>query len=96
MTRRYTYLGDRMTDPALVGRRCAAVLRPDEKCILGRSAMLVLFDGEDVPRVVQRRRLRKLPAMAGFPMLEEYDDEEDRGRRTYMPRRSSWLRGSRR
>jgi hypothetical protein len=84
--RRYTYLGDRMTDPTLVGRRCTAVLRADDKCILGRSAMLVLFDGEADPRVVQRRRLRKLPPMAGFPLLEDDEDEEDR-RRTYLPPR---------
>lgn len=89
MSRRYTYLGDRMTDPILVGQRCSAVLRADDKCILGRSAMLVLFDGEDAPRVVQRRRLRKLAPAAGFPMLEDDDDDEEdrRGRRTYMPKR---------
>jgi len=95
--RRYTYLGDRMTDSTLVGQRCTAVLRADDKCILGRSAMLVLFDGEDAPRVVQRRRLRKLAPAAGFPMLEDDDDdEEDRRRRTYMPRRSRGVRGRRR
>jgi len=96
--RRYTYLGDRMTDPTLVGQRCSAVLRADDKCILGRSAMLVLFDGEHMPRVVQRRRLRKLAPAAGFPMLEDDDDddEEDRRRRTYMPRRSGGVRGRRR
>lgn len=58
--RGYTYRGDRLTDPALRGARCAAVLRPDGKCITGRSAMLVRFDGEDAPRVVQRRWLRKV------------------------------------
>ena len=100
MPRRYTYLGDRMTDPALVGRRCTAVLRADDKCILGRSAMLVLFDGEGAPRVVQRRRLRKLPPMAGFPLLEDDEDEEEvrglRARRTYMPRRGRGLNRRRR
>lgn len=59
--RRYTYRGDRMTDPALVGKACAAVLRADGKCICGKlSTMLVLFDGEERPRVVLRRQLRKL------------------------------------
>lgn len=57
--RAYTYRGDRMTDPALAGRRCVAVARADGKCITGRSAMLVVFDGETDPRVVQRRHLRK-------------------------------------
>lgn len=47
----YRYLGDRLTDPALVGRQCTAV----------RRAMLVLFAGEISPRCVLRRRLRKTP-----------------------------------
>lgn len=60
--RRYTYLGDRLTDPALVGKHCTAVLRPDGKCIISvrMSTMLVLFDGETHPRCVLRRRLRKV------------------------------------
>lgn len=62
--RAYTYRGDRMTDPALAGRRCVAVLRQDGKCVTGRSAMLVRFDGEEEPRVVQRRMLRKAAAAA--------------------------------
>lgn len=60
--RRYRYLGDRMTDRALVNAACTAVLRPDGKCICGRGAMLVLFDGETSPRVVLRRQLRKVSA----------------------------------
>ncbi len=55
----YVYRGDRLTDSTLRGARCVAVRRPDGKCITGRSAMLVLFDGEQAPRVVQRRQLRK-------------------------------------
>lgn len=58
--RAYTYLGDRYTDPRLKGRRCVAVLRADGKCVTGRSAMLVTFDGETEPRVVQRRMLRRV------------------------------------
>lgn len=58
--KRYTYLGDRLTDPKLKGAACTAILRPDGKCITQRSAIMVLFDGEDVPRVVLRRRLRKV------------------------------------
>lgn len=58
--RRYRYLGDRMTDAKLVNARCSAVLRPDGKCIVGRGAMLVLFDSESSPRCVLRRRLRRI------------------------------------
>lgn len=58
---KYVYLGDRLTDPKLKGARCAAVLNPNTgKCITQRSAMLVMFEGEIVPRVVLRRRLRKV------------------------------------
>jgi len=64
--RAYFYLGDRLTDPALRGARCIAVLRPDGKCIRGRlGTMLVKFDGESAPRVVLARRLRKSGAGAG-------------------------------
>lgn len=58
----YRYLGDRLTDPALRDALCAAVLRADGKCIRGRGAMLVQFFGEDAPRVVLARRLRRLSA----------------------------------
>jgi hypothetical protein len=59
--RLYAYLGDKLTAPALAGQPCRAVLRPDGKCIVGRGSMLVQFAGESSPRVVLRRRLRKLP-----------------------------------
>lgn len=59
--RRYVYLGDRLTDPKLVGSRCVAVTRVDGRCICGRSSMLVVFAGEAAPRVVLRRRLRRTP-----------------------------------
>lgn len=55
---RYVYLGDRLTDPALVRRACDPVRRSDGKCIVGGSKQLVRFEGEDAPRVVLRRRLR--------------------------------------
>lgn len=58
--RRYRYLGDNLTDRVLVNAQCVAVLRADGKCIVGRGAMLVQFDGEDSPRCVLRRRLRKV------------------------------------
>jgi hypothetical protein len=57
---RYAYLGDRMTAPALRLALCAPVLNARGKCISGRSAMLVRFDGERAPRVVLRRMLRRL------------------------------------
>ena len=56
---RYTFLGDRMTDPALVGQPCDPVRRVDGKCIVSTrmaTALVVFWDG--VPRVVPRRRLR--------------------------------------
>ena len=60
MSRTYVYRGDRLTLPKLKGARCVAVLNPiTGKCITQRSAMMVLFEGEEVPRVVLRRQLRK-------------------------------------
>lgn len=67
-TRSYIYRGDRLTEDALRGASCVAVLRADGKCICGGSKMLVRFAGERSPRVVLRRQLRK----AGRP-------EEDQG-----------------
>ena len=61
----YTYRGDRLTDPALRGASCVAVKRADGKCITGRGAMLVTFDGETEPRVVLRRQLRKSTRTTG-------------------------------
>lgn len=61
VTRRYIYRGDRLTDPALRGAACVAVVRADGRCIRGRGSMLVTFDGEDAPRVVLARQLRKSP-----------------------------------
>lgn len=60
--KRYTYLGDRLTEQSLIGKRCSAVLRADGKCICSQrmSTMLVLFDGDGSPRCVLRRRLRKV------------------------------------
>lgn len=84
--RTYTYRGDRLTDPKLKGARCTAVLNPiTGKCITQRSAMMVMFEGEIVPRVVQRRQLRKalpasehrggaaLPLSSGTPHKEQTD-----------------------
>lgn len=59
---RYIYLGDRMTDPQLKGKRCDPVRRPDGKCICGRGAQLVVFE-DGVSRVVVRRMLRVTEAL---------------------------------
>ncbi|MFC5411468.1 hypothetical protein ACFPMF_19250 [Larkinella bovis] len=56
----YVYLGDRQTDPALKGARCAAIRRPDGKCIRGRTGgMLVRFENGRIS-VVIGRLLRKI------------------------------------
>jgi hypothetical protein len=56
---KYVYLGDRMTDLALVNQRCDPVRRPDGKCIVSTrfaTALVRFADGSE--RVVKRRRLR--------------------------------------
>lgn len=64
---RYTYLGDRMTDPALKGATCTALRRADGKCIRGRNGnMLVLF-GSGRTATVIGRLLRKIKADTDEP-----------------------------
>lgn len=59
-TRRYTYLGDRVTDPDLKGQLCTAVPQANGKCIRGKNgSMLVKFDNGRIA-VVIGRLLRKL------------------------------------
>lgn len=56
---RYVYLGDRLTDPALVGQQCDPVRRADGKCIVSQrmaTALVRFADGRE--RVVARRCLR--------------------------------------
>ena len=55
---RYVYLGDRLTDRALVGLPCEPVRRADGKCVVGRGKALVLF-ADGTRHVVLRRRLRR-------------------------------------
>ncbi|QDK80860.1 hypothetical protein EXU85_20495 [Spirosoma sp. KCTC 42546] len=58
--KRYTYVGDRMTDPELKGQLCTAVLQDNDKCIRGRNgSMLVQFDSGRVATVIGRL-LRKV------------------------------------
>jgi hypothetical protein len=56
---RYTYRGDRFTDPALKGQPCDPVRRPDGRCVTGGrlATMLVQFSGGRLV-VVLRRQLR--------------------------------------
>lgn len=54
---RYVYLGDRFTDPTLIGQPCDPLRRSDGKCIVGGGKQLVRFSsGHEA--VVLRRRLR--------------------------------------
>ncbi|MVM34413.1 hypothetical protein GO755_30555 [Spirosoma sp. HMF4905] len=56
---RYTYHGDRMTDPTLKSQLCTAVMN-GEKCIRGTNGnMLVQFDNGRVANVIGRL-LRKI------------------------------------
>lgn len=60
MIRRYTYRGDRITDPRFKGQLCTAVLDSRGKCIRGRNAnMLVQFD-DGTRAVILARQLRKI------------------------------------
>lgn len=56
---RYSYLGDKMTDPALIGMQCSPVRRADGKCIVSIPMATALVETEDGRRYnVLRRRLR--------------------------------------
>ena len=59
---KYTYLGDRFTDPFYKGKLCTAVLRADGKCIRGKNgSMLVQFENGAL-HIITGRLLRKLMA----------------------------------
>lgn len=61
---RYTYLGDRMTDPALKCQLCTAIRQPNQKCVRGRNGnMLVLFDSGRMAVVIGRLLRKFLPEM---------------------------------
>lgn len=56
---RYTYLGDALTRPELIGLQCDPVRRPDGKCIVSvKMAMALVVDAQGNKYVVKRRRLR--------------------------------------
>lgn len=60
---RYIYLGDKLTDPALIGMACdpvrVATAGADGKCIVStKMATALVVDGTGRKYVVLRRRLR--------------------------------------
>lgn len=56
---RYVYLGDKLTDPSLVGQPCDPIRRADGKCLVGRSPRNQAVRFEDGrTAVVLARRLR--------------------------------------
>ena len=56
---RYTYLGNKLTDDALVGMQCDPVRRDDGKCIVNiKLATALVADAHGNKHVVLRRRLR--------------------------------------
>lgn len=56
---RYVYLGDALTDPALIGMECDPVRRADGRCIVnGKMATALVVDAAGNKYVVKRRRLR--------------------------------------
>lgn len=56
---RYTYLGNKLTDPTLIGMQCDPVRRADGKCIVSmKMATALVMDERGQRHVVLRRRLR--------------------------------------
>jgi hypothetical protein len=59
MKARYTYLGDALTPPELIGMQCNPVHRDDGKCVVSVPMATALVENEHGKRyVVKRRRLR--------------------------------------
>ena len=58
---RYTYRGDRLTDPKLKGMQCNPVRRLDGKCIRSRKATMLVTDG-NINYVILARQLRINPS----------------------------------
>lgn len=56
---RYTYKGDALTDPALIGAQFDPVRRADGKCIVSQKmATALVIDEQGNKYVVLRRKLR--------------------------------------
>ncbi len=63
----YTYLGDRMTDPALKDKTCRAIRHLNGKCVRGKNGnMLVEFDDGRQVNVIGRL-LRKIDIPHPYP-----------------------------
>lgn len=56
----YTYLGDRITDQHLKGKRCNAVRRSDGKCIRGKNGSMLIEFTDGAKAIVVARLLRKI------------------------------------
>jgi len=56
---RYTYLGDRLTRPDLIGMQCNPVRSTYGKCVVSiKMATALVEDSQGCRHVVARRRLR--------------------------------------
>lgn len=56
---RYTYLGDKLTSPKLIGMICNPILDERGKCIISQKMASALVEDEQGNRyVVMRRKLR--------------------------------------
>lgn len=56
---RYTYIGDKLTEPSMVNLQCNPVYRPDGKCIISQKmATALVIDEQGNKHVVLRRKLR--------------------------------------
>ena len=56
---RYTYLGDHLTAPGIMGMQCDPVRRTDGKCVVSvKIATALVVDSAGRRHVVKRRRLR--------------------------------------
>lgn len=55
---RYTYLGDKLTDPRLVGMQCDPVRDERGKCVRGRNGSMLVVDAAGTWYNVVGRRLR--------------------------------------
>lgn len=56
---RYTYIGNKLTDSALIGLQCDPVKDTRGKCIISQKmATALVIDGSGRKHVVLRRRLR--------------------------------------
>ena len=56
---RYTYIGDKLSDGALIGMQCDPIRRADGKCVVSvKMATALVVDAAGTRHVVLRRRLR--------------------------------------